>query len=188
MDMKKEFNIASKRDAEQTRLAEDQERLRRIEQIRDAGEREHHRQAMALRDEKLKIEKERAEREERGIVQREVQKKLAEKHELHLTMKKAEGLSPEKKREMIERTVSHNVRITHGTELDQHREECRQTMNKELDKGIQESLDRQAQKERENENKSLKRPWESNARDQQSERPWESGLSKGRGIERTRDR
>lgn len=187
MDRKQEFSLASKRDEEQKRLAEDQERMRQIEKIRDQQERDHHRQGMDLRDEKLKIEKERAEREERDLVQREVQKKMNEKHELHLTMKGAEGLSPEKKRDMIEKMVSHNVRISHGVELDQHRAEVRTDMNREIDEGIKQSLERQAQNERENAKPSAKRPWESASRDQ-DRRPWESDLTRDQGPERTRDR
>lgn len=187
MDRKQEFSVASKRDEEQKRLAEDQERLRQIEKIRDQQEREQHRQSMALRDEKLKIEQEQADRKERDLVQREVEKKMAEKHELHLTMKRAEGLPLEKKREMIEQMVSHNVRISHGVELDQHRAEVRTDMNREIDEGIKQSLERQAQNERENAKPSAKRPWESASRDQ-DRRPWESDLTRDQGPERTRDR
>lgn len=187
MDRKQEFSIASKRDDEQKRLAEDQERLRQIEKINDQQERELHRQGMDLRDEKVKILKQDAEREERAIVQREVEKKMADKHELHLTMKRAEGLSPDKKRDMIEQMVSHNVRISHGAELDQHRAEVRADMNREIDEGIKQSLERQAQKERENAKPSAKRPWESASPDQ-NRRPWESDPTRDQGPERTRDR
>lgn len=188
MDRKQEFSIAAKRDENQKRLAEDQERMRQIEKIRDANERAQHEQGISLRNEKLKIEKERAEREERDIVRREVQKKMDEKHELHLRMKKAEGLSPEKKRDMIERAVSHNVRISHGAELDSHRAELQTDMNREIDDGIKKSLERQAEKERENATPSVRRPWESASRDQDVKRPWESDLSRDQGSDRTRGR
>ena len=172
MDRKQEFSVASKRDEEQKRLAEDQERMRQIEQIRDANERAHHEQGIALRNEKLTIEKERADREERTVVQREVEKKMTEKHELHLTMKNAEGLSPEKKRDMIEQMVSHNVRISHGVELDQHREEVRTDMNREIDKGIKQSLEKQERHQNQEAKPSLKKPWQRESLGNEHDSPW----------------
>ena len=172
MDRKQEFSVASKRDEDQKRLAEDQERMRQIDKIRDQQERNHHRQGMELRDEKLKIEKERADREERTVVQREVEKKMADKHELHLTMKGVEGLSPEKKRDMIEKMVSHNVRISHGAELDQHRAEVRTDMNREIDKGIKQSLEKQERHQNQEAKPSLKKPWQREALGNENDRPW----------------
>ncbi|WP_149779028.1 hypothetical protein [Roseovarius litoreus] len=176
MDKKQEFNIASKQPDDQKRSLDDRKRLLEIEKIRDPAERQHHHEAMMLRDEKLKIEEQRAKREEKNIVEKEVQKQMLAKEQLQLTMKKSEGLPREQREKMVRQMVSHNVRISHGAELDQHQKQIRQDMNAEIDRGIKESLLKQERSRHEPEQKPAQQR-------SLSERRQEVGSKKERGPE-----
>jgi len=138
-DLNQSFSVASNRDEAQKRMAEDQARLREVEQIRAQHERDKHVEAIRYRDEKLKVEGDRAKREEEKIAQREIRNRVAPKQEHTLTMKGAAQLSPKEQEKLIREAV----RNTHGTALDQGVEIMRNDMNREIDKGIKESLERQ---------------------------------------------
>lgn len=138
-DLKQSFSVASNRDEAQKRMAEDQERLRQVEQIRAQQERDRHVEAIRYRDEKLKAESDRAKRKEEEIAQREIRNRVAAKHELQLTMKGAAQLSPKQQENLIREAV----RNTHGVGFDQGIDIMRNDMNREIDKGIKESLERQ---------------------------------------------
>lgn len=138
-----DFSISAKRGEEQRRIADEQERQRQIAQIKDQNERQQIQEMTMMRDTKLQLEKERAEREEKAIYDREIQKRAAAKEEMHNTMDKVKGMSLEQRKKHIRDAV----RNSHGVQLDQHRLELEKTLNKEIDREIKQSLDKQRQQE-----------------------------------------
>lgn len=180
-----DFSIAAQRDAEQTRLAAEQERQRQIAQIREQNERHQIEEMIMMRDKKLELEKERAEREEKAIYEREVQKRIAAKEEMHLNMDKVRGLSLEEQKKNIQQAV----RNSHGVELDQHRRDLEQTLNKEIDREIEKTLERQREQDRQRQEKrdsSLSYPWERSAF-KNDRMPWENQFDRSEGRSRGRD-
>ncbi len=138
-EINKDFSISGNREIEQTRLAQDKEQQRKLDQVRDQFEREQIRGMIAMRDEKLKLEQERAQRELKAIEDKAVRDKVAQKEKLELTMKGVSGMTPRQQ----EAAVRQAVQAHHGAELDKHIDDLRSTLNQEIDKEITTALNKQ---------------------------------------------
>lgn len=183
----KEFNLSGKPlEKQKERLAEDARQAKR-EQIRNVDERNTIRDMMMRRDEKVKIQAEKDRGQEEKLVQQHLRAKSAATVELNLTIKNAQAKKDPKQ---IEKAIRHNIKITHGAEMENARGDLRKGLNNEIDKTIEQNLKKQNSQEHKTEfNKEAKktRPWDRDNQKSAKLRPWEQNHERG-DDGRNRDR
>ncbi|MBL4746247.1 MAG: hypothetical protein JKY08_07740 [Flavobacteriaceae bacterium] len=182
----KEFNLSGKRlEKQKERLAEDA-RQAKTDQIRNVDERNKTRNMMMRRNEKVKIQKEKDRLQEEKLVQQHIRAKSAATVELRLTIKNAQAKKDPKQ---IEKAIRHNIKITHGAEMEKLRGNLRNGLNNEIDGIIDHHLENQNQQTQKKNNEfeknalkmtvePLSKPWEASAPSKDNKRPWQS--SRGR--------
>lgn len=183
----KEFNVSGKIAEKQKERLADDARLAKINQLRDADQRNQAEILLMRRDEKVKIQKEKDRLQEEKIVQQHLRAKSAAKVELNLTIKNAQAKKDPKQ---IEKAIRHNIKITHGAEMENARGVLRKDLNKDIDKTIEQNLKKQNSQEHKTEfNKEAKktRPWDRDNQKSAKLRPWEENHERG-DDGRNRDR
>lgn len=141
--IKSEFNLSGQPDEKQISAQEDRERLQQIDKIKREDLKQKAKSMLAERDRLINEKRLKAKDEENQKVEKETQKKVAPKAELHIKPPMGAGSYTPRQREDFIRT---RVRNNLGIKLDENINSLEKMENKKVDEFVDQTLSKQREK------------------------------------------